>query len=123
MEFPDHRYQEGSAAYPTQAKVLEFIHSYADRFDLKKLIKSSHTVIRVKPIESGKWEVIVKDLPNNLFSANMFDAIFICNGHYATPRIPSSDSISNFQGNVLHSHDFRSAERFHGNCNLFNWCR
>lgn len=114
MEFPDHHYPEGSATYPTQSKVLEFIHSYADRFELKNLIKFSHSIIRITPIKKDKWEILVKDLANDLFTTKVFDAVFICNGHYAKPRIPDTADIDDFQGNVLHSHDFRSAEHYRG---------
>lgn len=123
MEFPDHHYPEDSATYPTQAKVLEFIHSYADRFELKKLIKFHHSVIRITPTEKDKWEIIVKDLPNDSFSMKVFDAVFICNGHYAKPRIPETDGIDDFKGKVLHSHDFRSAEHYRGNFHSIDFLR
>lgn len=119
MEFPDHQYPEGNASYLPQPKVLEYIHSYVDRFDLEKLIKFSHAVIRITPVDHDKWEIITKDLPNDVFVTQVFDAVFVCNGHYAKPRVPDTEGVSDFKGSVLHCHDFRSAEHFRGNFDIF----
>lgn len=41
-----------------------------------------------------------------------FDAILVCNGNFHTPLWPQLESISQFQGRQLHSHDYRSPESF-----------
>lgn len=120
MEFPDHYYPNGSIQYPPQSEVLKFLHSYADRFDLKKLIKFSHLVVRVLPIENGKWEVIVKDLPNNKFETKIYDAVFVCSGHFAAPKIPDLPGTDEFNGKMIHSHDFRTSEDFRGKYFIIN---
>lgn len=114
MEYPDFPYPNGTKSYPPQSEVLKFIHSYADKFDLKKHIKFSHIVIRVLPIEDGKWEIIVKNLPTNTFETIIYDAVFIANGHFVAPRIPHIDGVNEFKGKILHSHDFRTAEAYRG---------
>lgn len=115
MSFPDHPYPEETKQYPPQRDVLKYLDSYAERFGLKSHIKYSTLVIRVLPIEDQKWEVIVKDLPTNVFETKIYDAVFVCNGHHFTPRIPKIDGVEEFKGQILHSHDFRSAETFKGN--------
>lgn len=45
MEFHDHPYPNGTKGYPPQADVLKYLHSYAERFDIKRHIKLSHLVI------------------------------------------------------------------------------
>lgn len=114
MEYPDHHYPEDTPAFPSQADVLNYLHSYANRFDLKRHIKFSHLVVQVVPIDDEKWEVVVKNLPNNSYETNIFDAVFICNGHYSAPNIPELPGADRFRGRLIHSHDFRSAERFRG---------
>ncbi|XP_055325882.1 uncharacterized protein LOC129579742, partial [Sitodiplosis mosellana] len=113
MEFNDHPYPNGTKSYPSQADVLKYLHSYADRFEIKKHIKLSHLVIRVLPIENDKWEVIVKDLPNDKFQTLIYDVVFVANGHFASPRYPSIPGLDEFKGQTLHSHDYRSVEAFH----------
>lgn len=116
MEYPDHKYPDETMSYPPQSGVLKFIHSYADRFDLKKHIKLSYSVVSVKPIDGEKWEIIVKDLLNETFATNIYDAVIVCNGHYFKPRIPQFDGVKCFVGELLHSHNFRTAKAYCGNC-------
>lgn len=114
MAYPDHPYPTEVPSFPPHPRVLEYLQSYADRFALSSLIKLGHNVVRLSPIEGGKWEVIVKDLPNDKHSTNIFDAVFVCNGRYSMPRICDTAGIGEFQGKMLHSHDFRAADNFRG---------
>lgn len=114
MEFPDHPYPEDVISYPPQSQVFKYLHSYADRFGITEHLKLNHLVIRVTPIENQKWEVIVKDLPNNKFDTLIYDVVFVSNGHFATPRYPNIPGIEEYKGKFVHSHDFRTAEDFRG---------
>lgn len=42
------------------------------------------------------------------------DALFICNGHYSEPSLPSIPGIDDFPGRQLHTHNYRSNEAFAG---------
>lgn len=112
MEFPDHPYPKGTISYPFQPIVLNYFQSYAGRFDIKKHIKFSHLVIRVQPIENNKWEVIVKNLPNDKFETLIYDVVFVCTSRFSALRYPSIPGMTEFQGKMLHSHDYRTAEAF-----------
>ncbi len=115
MEYPDHKYPDDTTSYPPQSDVLKFIHSYADRFDLNRYIKLSHLVISVKPIDDGeKWEIIVKDLLNTTFETTVYDAVMVCNGHYFKPKIPHFDGANSFVGEIIHSHNYRTARAYCG---------
>lgn len=114
MEFPDFHYPEDTPSFPSQPDVLNYLHSYANKYDLKKHVKYSHLVVQVAPVEHEKWEIVVKNLPNNTFETNIFDAVFVCNGHYSSPNMPKLPGADDFRGKIIHSHDFRSAERFRG---------
>lgn len=114
MDFPDYPFPKYINSYPTHEVVLDYLNSYADRYNLKNHIKLSHSVIRVQPIENEKWEVIVKDLPNNKFETFIYDVVFVCNGHFSKPRYPKISNINEFNGKLMHSHDFRTAEEFSG---------
>lgn len=114
IEFPDHHHPNNTASFPSRSDILKYLHSYADRFNLNEHIQFNHLVIRVLPIANDKWEVIVKDLPNQQFITKVFDAVFVCNGHYFAPRIPEIEGASEFNGKVIHSHDYRTGEIFRG---------
>lgn len=115
MELPGLRYPNNTISYPPHSDVLKYLHSYANLFDLNKYIKFNHMIIRALPIENDKWEIIVKDLPNNKYITQIFDAVFVCNGHFFDQYLPKIKGAEEFQGKLLHSHDFRDAESFRGN--------
>lgn len=121
MEFPDFHHTNDTKPFPTQADILQFLHSYADHFDLNEHIKLNHLVVRVLPVENDKWEIIVRDLPTNQYYTEIFDAVFVCNGHYFAPQIPQIDGANEFKGKILHSHDFRKADAFQGNSLYFHF--
>lgn len=115
MEFPDFPFPgRDKKSFEPYSEVLSYYESYADHFDLKKHIKCSHNVIRVSPIENEKWEIIVKDLVNNILETTVYDAVFVASGLFSVPNIPEIEGASEFKGKVIHSHDFRDAERYRG---------
>ncbi|XP_055626203.1 senecionine N-oxygenase-like [Toxorhynchites rutilus septentrionalis] len=106
---------DSDVSYVKQEEVLRWLEDYAEKFHLNKLIKFEHHVIRVNPIQGGsKWEVIVKKLLKNEYEEFQFDCVMVCNGHYSYPMIPEYPGRDQFNGLQIHSHDYRSAERFAG---------
>lgn len=103
-----------NSSYLTRSEVLEYMHSFADHFNLTEHIKFNHLVLRVRPIENDRWEIITKDLPNDKYMTETFDAVFVCNGHYSEPNLPQIEGANAFKGKQIHSHDYRSTDPFRG---------
>lgn len=58
MGYPDFDFPEQEVSYIPAGEVLDYLESYTEKFNLRKLVKFLHQVIRVKPIgETTKWEV------------------------------------------------------------------
>lgn len=114
MAFPDHPYPEHTAPFPTQPEVMAYIESYANRFNLKRFIKFNHLVVRVSPIENDKWEVIVKNLPNNTFETHIYDAVFDASGHFTKPQFTNIPGANEFNGKYMHSKHYRRPDKFIG---------
>lgn len=51
-----------------------------------------------------------------LTHTELFDSVLVCNGHYTEPRLPDIPGASEFPGVLMHSHSYRSPERFRGQC-------
>lgn len=66
------------------------------------------------PIENERWQIIVKNLVNRTFETKIYDAVFVAIGHSSAPNIPEIPGASEFNGKMIHSHDFRDAERYRG---------
>lgn len=44
----------------------------------------------------------------------IYDAVLICNGQYSEPLIPDYPGMNEYGGVQIHSHDYRSVDRFKG---------
>lgn len=49
----------------------------------------------------------------------IFDAVFICNGHHFDPKFPEIPGIEYFKGKVMHSQSYRVPETFKGKIDFF----
>ncbi|XP_064536619.1 senecionine N-oxygenase [Drosophila montana] len=112
MGYPDYPYPaEIEESFITSQQVLEFLRSYADHFKLRPHIKLQHEVMRVRP-RLHDWEVYVRDHINDTCETVYFDFIYVCNGHYTEPDMPTIEGMDLFEGRQIHSHLYRKAEKF-----------
>ncbi|GFO07532.1 flavin-containing monooxygenase, partial [Plakobranchus ocellatus] len=76
--------------------------------------------VLVKPLPklSGKfgvrWEVTTQDALDlqDPGRTETFDAVIVANGKFSVPSIPTLPGMDTFQGQVMHSHDYRHPEKF-----------
>lgn len=114
MGYPDFAIPEQDKSYISAKDMLDFLNSYADNFEVRRLIKFEHHVIRVRPLLDDKWEVIVQDMNLKKYETLNFDAVLVCNGHYNTPTYPRYQGSDLFKGKQLHAHSYRKAASFKG---------
>lgn len=114
MGYPDFPIPKQEKSYIPSKDMLSFLNLYADQNGIRKSIKFEHHVIRVRPLNDDTWEIIVKNLPADKYETYIFDAVFICNGHYHTPAVPKYEGYKNFKGKQLHSHDYKCPNPFAG---------
>ncbi|XP_076245742.1 senecionine N-oxygenase isoform X1 [Calliopsis andreniformis] len=113
MGYPDYPIPDVPESYLTRTQILNFLNSYCDHFKLRQYIRFLHNVELVEPSSGDrKWSIKVKDLQKNVVLNDSFDAVMVCNGHYFEPSVPSIKGKSIFQGQQLHSHDYRIPEVF-----------
>ncbi|XP_031630062.1 flavin-containing monooxygenase FMO GS-OX5-like isoform X2 [Contarinia nasturtii] len=108
LEFPF----KSPLSFLAHEEVLAFYQSYANHYNLERVVKFQNHVVNVKPVQSNRWEVLSRDLRTKTYEANIFDAIFICNGHYSAPNIPHFDGLDKFKGHICHSHEYRRPDRY-----------
>lgn len=114
MGFPDFPIPPQEKSYISSSDFLEFLHLYAKEFDIVKLVKFEHHVVKVLPLNDDSWEVIVRNLPDNKYENFFFDAVLVCNGHYFNPSLPVLKGSDAFKGKQIHAHDYRTAKSFLG---------
>ncbi|KAK2823500.1 hypothetical protein Q7C36_020100 [Tachysurus vachellii] len=118
MMFPDFPFDFHLPSFLTHLDVQQYLETYCKSHDIMPHIKFNTMVEEVKPIsmetdEGGgmRWEVILRGMHGG-HSTQIFDSVFICNGHYSAPHLPSIPGIEHFKGKVMHSHSYRYPEPF-----------
>lgn len=113
MSYPDHPFREQKESFVPFGEVLGYYEAFAAKYDLKNYVKFEHQVIRVRPEDDG-WEVMVRNLPEDSYSTYHFDAVLVCSGHFHSSFIPLNEGHELFQGQKIHSHDYRKPEPLAG---------
>ncbi|XP_013400166.1 dimethylaniline monooxygenase [N-oxide-forming] 5 [Lingula anatina] len=97
--------------YMHNTYVMKYFRLFVDKFDLTKYIKFQHEIVLIKQApcseETGQWEVKVKDIGQDQEHTYVFDAVLVCTGHHARKYEPTFPGQEEFQGKIIHSHDYR----------------
>jgi hypothetical protein len=104
-EYIDYPMPEDYPDYPSHDQLLRYFQSYAQHFGLYEYIRFNTKVSKVEKIEGERWQVTLSD-----GSSEVFDYLFIANGHHNVPRHP--DLPGAFSGQYLHSHHYKTAAPF-----------
>ncbi|XP_061391053.1 senecionine N-oxygenase-like [Musca vetustissima] len=111
MGYPDFQIDGYDESYVPSKAIENFLGAFCAKYQLEKYIRFLHYVIRIMP-KDNRWEVVVKNLKTGSVDFEMFDYVMICNGHYHTPLYPTIKGLETYQGQQIHSHDYKNAERF-----------
>ncbi|HEU0122168.1 MAG TPA: beta-ketoacyl synthase N-terminal-like domain-containing protein, partial [Bryobacteraceae bacterium] len=98
-EYPD---------YPNHQLMLQYIRSYARQFGLYETTNFDAKVTRLEPI-AGDWRVTTSS-----GSSDLYPLVVVCNGLQRIPRFPQPAYPGHFDGEVIHSSQYKSAEQFRG---------
>ncbi|KAH9514514.1 Cyclopentanone 1,2-monooxygenase (CPMO) [Bulinus truncatus] len=96
--------------------VFQYFKIYAEKFDLLKHINFNIEVLNITKADNfavtGQWEIKYKNKKTDEDITEIFDGVLVCSGHHAEKYEPTFPGLSQFQGKVLHSHDYRKPEGF-----------
>jgi trimethylamine monooxygenase len=117
LEFADYSFEEHFGkqigSFPPRAVLFDYIQGRAQKASVRDLIRFSTAVKNVEYMD-GKFNVTVKDLPNDKVYTEVFDYVVVASGHFSTPDAPYFPGFETFPGRVLHAHDFRDGAEFKG---------
>lgn len=91
--------------YPSHQQVLAYFQSYADYFGLYPYIRFNTKVIKAEKTAKERWQLELSD-----GKVEIFDFLFVSNGHHSVPRHPQLPG--SFEGKYLHSHQFKNNQPF-----------
>jgi len=104
-KLPRARYPRGTGIFPTRDQVVSYLEDYAERNALD--IRLGSRVERLDR-DSGRW--IVRTSTGDLLAAH----VVVAGGHERKPFIPDWPGRDRYDGQLLHSGDYRNADRFAG---------
>lgn len=114
MAFRDQPFDDGPASFIPHQEVRAYLEKYAA--PVKPYIKHGQTVRHVhRASEPDCWHVAVSDAADEdapSLTNYEFDALFVCTGHYHSPRMPPF--AKNLRKPYIHSHDYRTPKAFEG---------
>ena len=91
--------------YPSHKQLLTYFQNYAHHFGVDKHIRFNTSVVSAHPINNNRWHIRLADN-----STEEFDYLLVASGHHWNPRMPHYPG--NFEGQLLHSHEFKTTEPF-----------
>ena len=106
MAFEGHPFTADDAPederYPHHSAVRSYLRRFAAETGVDDCVRFGHRVERARPEAGGGWRL--DDEP--------FDAVAVCNGHFADPLVPEIPGIDSFPGSLMHSHNYRHPDAF-----------
>lgn len=97
------------APYPHHSEMRRYFRDYARQFGLYSHYQFNTRVVEVQRLENG-WKLVSEH--DGVQRDWLFDGVLIANGTLHTPNQPSLPG--RFDGELLHSSDYRSADVFAG---------
>lgn len=114
MGYPDYPLQS-TKSYLHHSEILKYINSYVDQFHLLPYVKFHHHLTQLTR-EQERWKVTVQNLALNDQESisHLYDIVVLCPGRFWIPYQPEILTLSQFQGKVIHSRDYRSRDPYSG---------
>lgn len=99
--------------FPHHTQVKTYLDNFANDYHLNEHIEFNTEVKNLDA--SNPAQAITLSLFNNDTKQSRslaFDAVAICNGHFAEPRVPPLNNSQAFTGTLMHCHNYRRPESF-----------
>ncbi len=106
LGYSDFAFPEDAPDFMSHRDVLRHLAAYADRFGVREHVRFRTVVTAVRPAAGG-WDVVLEG-----GETRHYRTVIVANGHLWDPRLP--DFPGRFDGEVMHSHHYRTADRFNG---------
>ncbi|MCR8548936.1 NAD(P)/FAD-dependent oxidoreductase [Salipiger sp. P9] len=119
LEFADYSFEEHFgkqiASYPPRAVLFDYIEGRVIKADVRKWIRFSSVIRWVEyDAASGMFDVTVHDMTEDRVYKERFDYVICASGHFSSPNVPEYPGFDQFNGRIVHAHDFRDAREFEG---------
>ena len=91
---------------------VDYLYEFIDHFGLEKHIRLNSEVRSIRRLGKGQCEVQVVERGTNEVKTHLFDCVAVCSGANQQPRRISIRGEDQFEGEILHSANYRNADEF-----------
>ena len=105
MGFSDFPWPEDTQDFPHNTDVYRYLMSYIDHFSLQDSFHYNQAIEQVS-FENNTWNV------RHNGQEDTFDAAILASGVFSKGSIPPFKGLSDFQGDTLHSQDYKESVTF-----------
>ncbi|HBT59070.1 MAG TPA: monooxygenase, partial [Pseudomonas sp.] len=116
-EFAEFPMEDSVALYPHHSEMKRYFQAYARHFDLYRHYEFNTRVLSVER-DGSHWNIITEREGRQ--QSRRFEGLLIANGTLHTPNRPTLPG--RFDGQIMHSAEYRSAEVFKGKRVLIVGC-
>ncbi|RZG46273.1 NAD(P)-binding domain-containing protein [Acinetobacter wuhouensis] len=119
LEFADYTFDEHFkkpiASYPPRAVLWDYIKGRVEKAGVKDQVRFNTAVQQIDYDQHAEqFTVQVCDHAQDQVYSEQFDYVVVASGHFSTPKVPEYEGFDQFNGRILHAHDFRDAVEFKG---------
>jgi trimethylamine monooxygenase len=119
LEFADYSFEEHFgkqiASYPPREVMVDYIEGRVLKAGVRDWIRFSSVIRWVEfDEETQTFTITVHDLVEDRVYKEKFDHVICASGHFSSPNVPEYPGFEQFNGRIVHAHDFRDAREFSG---------
>jgi thioredoxin reductase len=116
MAYATYPMPEDYPDYPSHSQMAAYFDSYVDHFGFREQIRFRTEVTSVEPAGAGEWRVSWRELDSGEEGSAVYNAVFVANGHHWDARWPEPEfpGQSEFEGEQLHVHDYKTPDVLEG---------
>ncbi|WP_413203915.1 NAD(P)-binding domain-containing protein [Rhodospirillum sp. A1_3_36] len=119
LEFADYSFEEHFgkqiASYPPREVMVDYIEGRVLKAGVRDWIRFSSVIRWVEFNEATQdFTVTVHDMVEDRVYKEQFDTVICASGHFSSPNVPEYPGFGQFNGRIVHAHDFRDAREFSG---------
>lgn len=117
--YTDFPFPKDVPTHPPAKDVERYLEAYADNFDLKRHVQFSTKVTKIERDDHAKkWTIYTRstksDVEDTAEEQQVFDRIVIATGILNVPVDVNIKGIEKFEGEAVHSRDFKEPNRYEG---------
>ena len=110
--YPDWPWPQETPLYPPAQHVRSYLTGYAEHYGIRDHIRLNSRIVEAAPTDNGRWRVVAET--DGEHAGAEYDYFVMAPGMFNLKKIPDWPGRDNFEGEVIHSSEFRDGTQVAG---------